>query len=234
MCQNKVVDSRGSGWGSFVVRIIMAIYQIDSNNRNATPTLLPATMGKVVGIKTSCERVMSDVWEMVTYATYESSEGEFRVYFLRGEGQTSAHAEVDATVEVMTRFVESKRQKKVEGFERALETALDRVKDDYRRVVKGKMVEVFKGRKVPVGTKGVVMWVGMDNYRNMRVGIKVEGSDKLTYVAAEHCKVVEDKMELLGLLLEAEKVYQGYLDAAKTATAEEIMMECSFTAEQSY
>lgn len=212
----------------------MAIYQTASNDRNATPALVPSTLGKVVGIKTSCERVMLDVWEMVTYATYESSEGEFRVYFLRGEGQTSAQAEVDATDDVMTRFVESKRQKKVEGFQTAMENALDRIKDDYRRVGKGKMVEVYKGRKVPVGTTGKVMWVGMDNYRNMRVGIKVEGSDKLTYVAAEHCKVVEDKVELLGLLLEAEKMYQGYLDAAKNASTEEIMNECSFTAEQSY
>lgn len=39
-------------------------------------------------------------------------------------------------------------------------------------IVKGQTVEVFKGRKVPVGTVGVVFWTGTDSYDKPRVGIR--------------------------------------------------------------
>lgn len=68
------------------------------------------------------------------------------------------------------------------------------------KVQKDNVVVVVRGRKVPVGTSGVVKWVGRDafqrpsrygnalgihlfNEREWRVGIKVAGQDKLIYTS---------------------------------------------------
>lgn len=59
--------------------------------------------------------------------------------------------------------------------------------------VKGGIVEVFKGRKVPIGTTGVVKWIG-DNGWGTSVGIAVEGEDKLVFTAAANVRpVVSDE-----------------------------------------
>jgi hypothetical protein len=55
-------------------------------------------------------------------------------------------------------------------------------------VTTGKAVEVVKGRKVPKGTKGIVRWMG-DGRWGMRVGLKVEGQDKLVYTALSNVEV---------------------------------------------
>lgn len=49
-------------------------------------------------------------------------------------------------------------------------------------VQKGTTVVVARGRKVPRGTVGVVMWEGDGEY-GPRVGLAVEGEDKLVYTA---------------------------------------------------
>ena len=56
---------------------------------------------------------------------------------------------------------------------------------------RGDKVRVFKGRKVPGGTVGVVRWTGVDNYGNDRVGLAVENEAKLVYTAADNCELVE-------------------------------------------
>jgi len=47
-------------------------------------------------------------------------------------------------------------------------------------IVKGQTVEVFKGRKVPVGTVGVVFWVApeADGYGVIKVGFTTPEGDK--------------------------------------------------------
>ncbi len=56
----------------------------------------------------------------------------------------------------------------------------------YLAVEKGSRVEVFKGRKVPVGTTGEVFWVGAGTY-GTRVGLK--GDDGDTYwLASDNCR----------------------------------------------
>lgn len=49
-------------------------------------------------------------------------------------------------------------------------------------VQKGALVVVARGRKVPRGTVGMVMWEGDGDY-GPRVGLAVEGEDKLVYTA---------------------------------------------------
>lgn len=55
---------------------------------------------------------------------------------------------------------------------------------------KGKSVVVFKGRKVPVGTVGVVAWIGSNRW-GTSVGLRVEGSDKLVFTSIDNVKLDE-------------------------------------------
>jgi hypothetical protein len=61
-------------------------------------------------------------------------------------------------------------------------------------LVTGCNVEVVKGRKVPIGTKGTVRWVGRDDYSRtggLRVGIAAEGQEKLIYTSDSNLMVVD-------------------------------------------
>jgi hypothetical protein len=53
---------------------------------------------------------------------------------------------------------------------------------------KGRTVEVFKGRKVPVGTRGVVIWLGAGAY-GARVGVK-DASGTVHWTSATNVRVV--------------------------------------------
>lgn len=64
------------------------------------------------------------------------------------------------------------------------------------KVGEGKTVEFVKGRKIPIGTKGVVTWVGIDKYdprkEKLRVGVKLENGDSV-YTAETNLKVLIDE-----------------------------------------
>lgn len=60
------------------------------------------------------------------------------------------------------------------------------------KIVRGQTVEVFKGRKVPKGTVGVVFWVAPkeDNYGVIKVGFTTaEGEKHFTNIANVRAKV---------------------------------------------
>lgn len=71
----------------------------------------------------------------------------------------------------------------------ALYAAEKAAKVESGEILKNSTVEVFKGRKVPVGTVGIVKWIGEDNYGTEKVGLKVEGQDKLVYTAKANVRV---------------------------------------------
>ena len=51
-------------------------------------------------------------------------------------------------------------------------------------ILKGTEVVVVRGRKTPIGTEGVVFWLGEDNYGNANAGIKdAEGNTIWTAVS---------------------------------------------------
>lgn len=60
---------------------------------------------------------------------------------------------------------------------------------------KGATVEVVKGRKVPVGFTGTVIWIGEDGYGKTRVGIKNEAGE-VQFTAADNTKVIIDADDL--------------------------------------
>ena len=58
-------------------------------------------------------------------------------------------------------------------------------------IVKNAPVIVFKGRKVPVGTTGVISWIGEDSYGAARVGIRTE-SGEVVYTAQSNVQLLQE------------------------------------------
>jgi hypothetical protein len=57
-------------------------------------------------------------------------------------------------------------------------------------IEKGKAVEVVKGRKVAIGTKGIVRWFGSTRF-GYRVGLAVEGQTELVYTSLDNVRLDE-------------------------------------------
>lgn len=69
---------------------------------------------------------------------------------------------------------------------------------------KGATVKVVRGRKVPIGTVGVVVWEGESVYGRRathRIGIRVEGSKELLYTAADNCDVTTVSVDVVAPML---------------------------------
>lgn len=73
---------------------------------------------------------------------------------------------------------------------------------------KNDKVEVYKGRKVPVGTVGQVKWVGSNRF-GASVGMQVAGTDSLVFVSIGNVRVLVDDATIME---EAKKYYRqsGY------------------------
>ncbi len=56
---------------------------------------------------------------------------------------------------------------------------------------KGSIVKVFRGRKVPRGTTGRVIWTGDGHYGD-RVGLIPDGSEEPVWTAASNVSVMSD------------------------------------------
>lgn len=115
------------------------------------------------------------VWNPTTNATDEITYASTRGWTYPNS------ATVDATPEVRAAYqahLEAKRDAwhKAQAAKEAL------------TVGKGKTVEVFKGRKVPVGVKGVIFWVGVGQYGE-RVGIK-DAKGAVHWTASANVRVI--------------------------------------------
>lgn len=103
--------------------------------------------------------------------------------------------------------------------EKVAQIEAEQAENEKRKIEKGKTVIAVKGRKVPKGTIGVVMWQGKDAYRpertwgsgygavtitHNRIGLKIEGNDKLVYSAEENFRVLgyenEDEYADMGMV----------------------------------
>lgn len=88
----------------------------------------------------------------------------------RGDGCV---ATVDAPAEVIARYMADCRMiGEIAEDNRFVEER----EEERLTVAKGKQIVVFKGRKVPVGTKGLCIWVGKGTFGE-RVGIKTAKGD---------------------------------------------------------
>lgn len=106
----------------------------------------------------------------------------------RGAG--GGTAKVDATDEVKAAYADY-RDKYV-----AAQKA-ERAREDAARVAKGKRVRVVKGRKVPVGTEGVVFWIG-DSRWGLRVGLRPNRfGGEAVFTSIDNVEVVGDDGETM-------------------------------------
>lgn len=145
-------------------------------------------------------RKMSDIWADDFYMVVWTGTGTKRVFThsnfeLQGP---AADARVDATPEVKAAYAEWKAEQDRIAAERA-ETArkaeAERREKDCERMVKcpvvGSTVRVVKGRKVPVGTEGVVTWKGDDRYTGgTRIGIQ-DASGKVHYTNTDNAERID-------------------------------------------
>lgn len=99
-------------------------------------------------------------------------------------------ATVDATAENIERA-------RMWATERWVETLTARAEHEASMPTKGKVVRSLTTRGKNVGVSGIVRWIGEDSYRSTRwltvyrVGIKVEGEEKLRYLPADRVEVID-------------------------------------------
>jgi hypothetical protein len=98
------------------------------------------------------------------------------------------HCKVDATPEVIAAWQAWSEVKRQEYLKRDRE-------EQARKVSKGKMVVVARGRKVPKGTTGIVFWYGAGQWGD-RVGVK-DSRGTVHWTAAVNCDVILSNQEKL-------------------------------------
>lgn len=143
-----------------------------------TNELVPHHAGRVIRTYHADYRAMSDVYTLALYADYlteDLSRTETMMVNACFEcDQSGNYAVADLTPEnqLMLQVVEldrSERTRQTEELRQKLEAARA-VQRERDRPVRGKRMEVTRGRKVKPGTVGVVFWV-----RDGRVGLDVTG-----------------------------------------------------------
>lgn len=179
----------------------MALTKIERKWDSATDTRVvslvgePEYVGRVLDIYGKCERIMSDVWDTVSYAVVLLDDGSTKTIHLgTSEFGWDYEAKVDADAQTIADWkarvaaaekAAHEARMKFEAEERAKQYEAD-CKRSALAPIKGRTVTVTKGRKVPVGTTGVVVWEGSDSYRGeARIGIK-DASGHVHYTAASN------------------------------------------------
>lgn len=124
----------------------------------------------------------SDFYAVVWNA--EKGETE-KVYYASTRGWTYPNgANVDATEDVVTAY-------NAWLDKRRAEYAAQKVAAEAAVVRRGKMVVVFKGRKVPIGTTGEIFWLGAGNHSE-RVGLK-DSAGNVHWTAKSNVRVILPK-----------------------------------------
>lgn len=90
-------------------------------------------------------------------------------------------------------------------------------------ICKGVTVDVVKGRKVPVGTRAEVFWIGESAY-GPRVGLMIEGEKVYTALANVQPAPIEDFPHLMEIL-EAEAAQMRKIDEENVAAIVRMMGE---------
>lgn len=160
----------------------------DPNAGKTTHVGLVLEIKKSYGSTYSSDDTYAVVWNPVTDSTeckvLSSMFGDWgneHIVRYAESWEIDASAELRAKVDAILSDRKAKAAE-LRWLERNLKAALEPGKN--------KMVKVVKGRKVAIGTQGIVKWVGTDNYNTVKVGMKVEGEAKLVYTAASNVVVI--------------------------------------------
>lgn len=151
-------------------------------------------VGKVVKTWTSNDRVMSDVWETRRWVAVAEDDGTFTDKCLgcvdyNGKYLTADYT-VDASPELIAKYEAEKKREADERNARQAKRLKDQADAEARyrvlEVCKGDDVVVYKGRKVPKGTKGVCIWIGSNQW-GYRCGVK-DAEGKVWWTALDNVK----------------------------------------------
>lgn len=175
---------------------------------------IPEFAGRCIRFETQCERIMSDVWENFTYVIYWNGPMDnllagrpAEMCIDRGwSGSTySINATLDATPEVLEAYSAwTAGRQRGEARARALAYYDERQREEIEArnnpAVRGRYVRVSRGRKVPIGTEGLVFWIGQDNYGGTKIGIATSTREDsrgrfadVVWTAAKNCDVIKSK-----------------------------------------
>lgn len=166
--------------------------------------LVARHVGRVVKIVQKSERIMSDVWGTVAYAVVFTEEHEIKEVTLGevewlGSENADRNAAIDASPEVLAKYEATVKLEaewaKVRAKVRAERERKAEAEREARIPKKGRTVRVVKGRKVPKGTEGVVVWYGEGKSYSYygsppyRVGVK-DASGTVHWTAASNVEVI--------------------------------------------
>lgn len=167
--------------------------------------------GAVLQVYNRDYRAMSDVYTYATFALVWSFEKQAPVEVLVNANfecdTNGGHAIVDALPEVQAAFVAYEAAKAKATKAAREEATRKRLEAEAKSPDKGRMVKVFKGRKVPIGTTGFVFWTGFDGYGNLKIGIatsnrkavqpgkKYASFVDVVWCAANNCEALADQSE---------------------------------------
>lgn len=169
-------------------------------NKNNEPNI--TYQGLVVGLRSSQDRIMSDVWSTVHYATVYNGTGFQNVCYRTEEFDYDQPVVASATVDAPEELVELYHfwcmAKKYGETLASYDVLQTNIILEQKTPNKGKYVKVVKGKKVPLGTEGMVFWEGVDNWGNKKVGIALSpeknirgGYVNVAWTATSNCKVIE-------------------------------------------
>lgn len=118
--------------------------------------------GRVLDVYHRDYRAMSDVYTLATFARVVEVDGVINEHLVNANFEcdvSGGHAEPDATFECLA--IKAAHDAKVEStrLARDEEARKTRLEEERNRPAKGKRMEVFRGRKVPLGTVGTVAYV---------------------------------------------------------------------------
>lgn len=155
-------------------------------------------------LKTGSEtiRIMSDVWATGYYALVWTGTGVAKVSTGNSEFGSDTTVTVDATPEVVAAANDWLLAKKVAELKAAHAASVSRTAALATVVAKGKEVTVVKGRKVPKGTTGTVIWIG-DGHYGTRVGVK-DAAGTVHWTAKSNVEVTnpDDYLDIDALMVE--------------------------------
>ena len=161
-------------------------------------------VGNVVKTEQTSERIMSDVWDTATWVIVFNPntcgfERKFISYMWEQRNNNELHFyNVDASEDIKEIFQIWNVGKQLQNAFREYDNREQVKHEDRITPNNGKWVTVVKGRKVPVGTKGLVFWTGTDNYGNTKVGIATTSRKvsnryaDVVWTAASNCKVTNN------------------------------------------
>jgi hypothetical protein len=145
------------------------------------------------------QRVMSDVYADVLYAqVWDEEKQEVNTIYVGCPemmgNQSYIAAIVDATDEVKVKAEKYRKQQEEKRLIEERKREEERKQKELYTPSKGKTISVFKGRKVSIGTEGIVFWVGNDRFGNTSVGFK-DKEGKTFWSNIKNVKVINPEIK---------------------------------------